>query len=237
MGIFSSTRLEKATIRSYETSERNGNFSEYEFMFNPESYSWSFQNNFDMAQGVGSTSSPAEFRHSEPETLRFKIIIDATEVAGEGFALPQAIPLFEKDSYRVVEDIDFFRKHIMGYDGNIHEPRYLIISWGALIFPCRLKSVQINYTLFAKSGIPLRAELDADFFYNRAEEIQEAINNKNSPDLTHVRIVKAHDRLPLMCEDIYGASQYYVYVAKANNLDDFRNLKPGQEIYFPPIEK
>ena len=35
-----------------------------------------------------------------------------------------------------------------------------------------------------------------------------------------------------MCEEIYGSSQYYLLVAKANGLDDFRNLKPGQENLF-----
>ncbi|MDO9615798.1 MAG: LysM peptidoglycan-binding domain-containing protein, partial [Bacteroidota bacterium] len=31
--------------------------------------------------------------------------------------------------------------------------------------------------------------------------------------------------------------KYYIEVAKANGLNDFRNLKTGQKIKFPPIEK
>ena len=30
---------------------------------------------------------------------------------------------------------------------------------------------------------------------------------------------------------------YYLRVAQANNLDDFRNLTPGQELFFPPLER
>lgn len=238
MSIFSSAKLEKTTIRSYKKPERDGSFAEYEFMFNPESYSLSFQNNYNKAQGLGCTSSTTNFLNSSPETLRFKIIIDATEVAKDesSFAAINAL-LPSQRGYKVVNKIKFFREHIMEYDGDIHQPRYLVVSWGTLNFPCRLESVQINYTLFDNNGIPLRAELDVTFFYDRERKIQKAKNNTSSPDLTHVRVVKAHDQLPLMCEDIYGASQYYVYVAKANNLDDFRNIKPGQEIYFPPIEK
>ncbi len=36
---------------------------------------------------------------------------------------------------------------------------------------------------------------------------------------------------------IYGDSKYYLEVAKANNLTNFRKLTPGQEIFFPPIQK
>lgn len=235
MSIFSSAKLEKATIRSYIKPEREGLlYNEYGFMFNPESYSISFQNNYSKAQGLGCTSSTANFLNSSPETLRFKIIIDATGVEED---LTFANLRSRKNTDRVAKEIKFLREHIIEHDGDIHQPRYLVVIWGSLNFPCRLESAQVNYTLFDKDGIPLRAEVDVTFFYDRERKIQKAIENKKSPDLTHVRIVKAHDQLPLMCEEIYGASQYYVHVAKANNLSDFRNLKPGQEIYFPPIEK
>ncbi len=36
---------------------------------------------------------------------------------------------------------------------------------------------------------------------------------------------------------IYGSSTYYLWVAQVNNLDDFRNLTPGQKIFFPPLEQ
>jgi nucleoid-associated protein YgaU len=53
--------------------------------------------------------------------------------------------------------------------------------------------------------------------------------------LTHSRIVKSGDTLPLLSKEIYGNSAYYLQLAQANNLDDFRNLQPGQEIFFPPL--
>uniref|UniRef100_A0AAU6WLI4 LysM domain-containing protein n=1 Tax=Chryseobacterium endophyticum TaxID=1854762 RepID=A0AAU6WLI4_9FLAO len=60
---------------------------------------------------------------------------------------------------------------------------------------------------------------------------------KNSPDLTHKRTIQDGDTLPLMTERIYGDSKYYLEVAKVNNLINFRQLVPGEELYFPPIEK
>ena len=59
--------------------------------------------------------------------------------------------------------------------------------------------------------------------------------NKSSPDLTHSRIVKNGDTLPLLTKEVYGTSAYYLRVAQVNKLDDFRNLTPGQELFFPPL--
>ena len=60
---------------------------------------------------------------------------------------------------------------------------------------------------------------------------------KSSPDLTHRRVVKAGDHLSLMCAEIYGDPSYYLQVAAANGLDDYRHLVPGQTIRFPPIRE
>ena len=49
--------------------------------------------------------------------------------------------------------------------------------------------------------------------------------------------MKSGDTLPLLSKAMYGSSQYYLRVAQINNLDDFRNLTPGQAIIFPPLEK
>jgi nucleoid-associated protein YgaU len=50
-------------------------------------------------------------------------------------------------------------------------------------------------------------------------------------------MVKAGDTLPLMTEEIYGDDKYYLEVARINNITSFRQLQPGTEIFFPPIEK
>ena len=64
-----------------------------------------------------------------------------------------------------------------------------------------------------------------------------AKENKTSPDLSHSRIVKSGDTLPLLSKEIYGSAVHYLRVAQANGLDNFRSLTPGQQIVFPPLEK
>jgi nucleoid-associated protein YgaU len=64
-----------------------------------------------------------------------------------------------------------------------------------------------------------------------------AEENKSSPDLTHVRVVKAGDTLPLLTKAIYGSSRDYLRVAEHNGLDNFRDLTPGRRLVFPPLEQ
>ena len=85
--------------------------------------------------------------------------------------------------------------------------------------------------------VVLRAELDTTFIQDQPTAARLRAEGKNSPDLTHVRIVQAHQTLPLLCQEIYGSPGYYLQVAAANGLDDFRNLRPGQQLVFPPLEK
>jgi hypothetical protein len=38
-----------------------------------------------------------------------------------------------------------------------------------------------------------------------------------------------------MCNSIYGSSAYYIEVARANGLTDFRDLVVGSQLLFPPL--
>jgi len=97
--------------------------------------------------------------------------------------------------------------------------------------------MDLTYKLFKPDGTPIRATARARFKGFIEDNLRVARENNNSPDLTHIRMVNEGDSLSLMTFRIYGDSKYYLEVAKANKLVNFRKLTPGQEIFFPPIEK
>ncbi|WP_299243410.1 hypothetical protein [uncultured Aquimarina sp.] len=233
MAFDSFTMLEKLTIQSFSSGERKikDSLGSFEAMFNPDSYSVSYQNTYGTKTGINTTGSNAKYGFSKPERINLKLILDGNNVDTH-FGI---LNLFRNDD--VSKKVQKFLELTREMNGDIHQPPYLIVRWGDLYFKCRLSSVNINYTQFNGSGIPLRAELDTEFFGDLETVERLKKENKKSPDLTHYRIVGTHDQLPLMCKAIYGSARYYPWVAKANNLNDFRNLKPGQRIYFPPIEK
>ncbi|MFD2563165.1 CIS tube protein [Aquimarina rubra] len=237
MAFDSFTILEKLTIQSFSDAERKKPItlkkkdSIFEAMFNPESYSLSYHNRYSRKQGINTTGSQSKYGFSKPEKLSFKLILDGNKVDTH-FGIRN---IFSRND--VSKKVQKFLELTTEMNGSIHEPPYLKLSWGDLLFSCRLQSVNINYIQFSGSGIPLRAELDTEFFGDLETVKRLKKENKSSPDLTHYRVVGTHDQLPLMCQAIYGSAEYYPWVAKVNNLNDFRNLTPGQRIYFPPIEK
>ena len=137
----------------------------------------------------------------------------------------------------MADEIEHFLVVTGKNDGDIHRPHYLKISWGSLISKCVLKTAEITYDLFRPDGKPLRAKVNATFAENIDDALRVAEEANNSPDLTHMRIVKDGDTLPLMTYRIYGDSKYYLEIARANNLTNFRKLNVGQAIFFPPINQ
>ena len=114
---------------------------------------------------------------------------------------------------------------------------FLKIHWGTLLFKCVLINLDIEYKLFKPDGTPIRAIAKCTFKGTIEEDLRKALENKQSPDVTHERVVKAGDRLSLMTHNIYKQQHYLLPVAAFNQLDGFRKIKSGTKIYFPPVEK
>ncbi|HUT46936.1 MAG TPA: hypothetical protein VMX36_11670 [Sedimentisphaerales bacterium] len=228
-------KLEKLRIGVYTDRKRKGKPKDtFEVMFNPESFSMKHKNVFQTRQGINTSGSQARYSHSCSDQISLKLVFDGTGVSNYGL---DSLTGGRSDS--VSEQINKFLNLCFYMDGEIHEPKFLKIQWGdgpLQIFDCRLDSADIKYTSFEKGGAPLRAELTAMFVEDKDASKRTRMEGKSSPDLTHTRIVKNGDTLPLLCKEIYGSSTHYLRVAQVNNLDNFRNLMPGREIVFPPIE-
>jgi nucleoid-associated protein YgaU len=125
---------------------------------------------------------------------------------------------------------------IYDYVGDKHEPSRVRVLWGTVIFFGRLQTLKTKYTLFKPSGDPLRATVGLAFVGTTSSTEAALMANRSSPDLSHMVEVRQGDTLPLLCQRIYGDPAYYLDVARFNRLVDFRNLKPGGKLHFPPLE-
>ena len=141
----------------------------------------------------------------------------------------------------VGDQVKAFLRTCYDVRSDTHEPARLRLTWDKGVlganFECRLQSVDVHYTSFDRDGSPLRAELSAVFVEAVDPSKKAAMARLSSPDLTHRRVVVAGDTLPLLCDEIYGSAAHYLRVAEVNGLDDFRMLKPGQELSFPPFAR
>jgi nucleoid-associated protein YgaU len=222
-------KLEKLKIKAYKSRNRavTDFIGTFEAMFNPTSLQQKYAIQYGKNQGLMTMGRQAVYTRNQPTDLRLKLLLDGTGVHEMG-----SLRLRQK---KVSERVEEFLKLTFRMHGKTHEPSYLVVEWGDLIFSCRLGSVDISYTSFDRDGTALRAELDVTLLADVAVKKRIALENKSSPDVTHSRIVKSGDTLPLLSKEIYGDASYYLRLAQANNLDDFRNLQPGQEIVFPPL--
>ena len=228
MGL--SAKLEKLTVFAYQKSNFTGEVGSYSVYINPEKYSHSYQICWNDVQAQGSSGGSPNFNKIPSDKVSFELVFDGTGVVPT--AIPGVLP-FTEDG--VAQQVEAFKKLVFNYQGNIHSPNFLKLSWGTLLFKCRLKSLEVSYTLFKPDGTPLRARANATFIgYN--DEVELALRaRKSSPDLSHLVTVRAGDTLPLLCDRIYGDSRYYVQVARANGLAGFRGLEAGTRLLFPPL--
>jgi nucleoid-associated protein YgaU len=224
-------KLEKLKITAFKDALRKDAVPDMEFeaMFNPATYSETYALVLGKKQGVNASGAAVDYAYTKPSELTLDLVLDGTGVDEMGISLLGA-PQTVKDRVKK------FRQVTHDYDGDLHEPYYLKVAWGThLVMDCRLSKVDIKYTKFERNGDPLRAVLTVKLVSDIDPKRRSKLENKKSPDVTHARIVRSGDTLPLLTKDIYGSSSSYLDVARFNDLDDFRNLIPGRQLLFPPL--
>ncbi|MEO1261782.1 MAG: hypothetical protein AAFZ15_23460 [Bacteroidota bacterium] len=215
--------LSYLTITAYKDKSFSSKIGTYTVMINPEKYTQNSSVEYSTEQGQGAPGTTIKYKKTTPQTISFVLVFDGTGVVSS-------------KRTDLVEEIDQFKKLVYDYNGEIHSPNYLELKWGAgLSFECKLTSMSTDYTLFRPDGKPLRAKVTVNFKGYKDPQMIEAEADKSSPDLTHLVTVVAGDTLPGLSYKIYGDTGYYLQVARFNNINNFRNIKPGTVIQFPPL--
>lgn len=217
-------KLEKLIISAFKDEKFTNKAGSYTVMLNPASYQHGHKIAYNDDQGQNSSKGAPIFQKMESETISIEVILDTTGVLG-------------KSNKTIADQIKDLKKLVLDYDGKIHEIKFLTLSWGTLYFKCRLESMDIEYSLFKPDGTPIRAKIKMGFLEYMSQSLRVKEEKKSSPDLSHVRTIREGDTLPMLCHEIYGDSNRFLEVAKINNLMNFRNLKAGTVLYFPPIKK
>lgn len=224
-------KLERFQVIAYTDAKRKGKGEKLEFSINPTQLASQHENQFSRLRGINTSGRSAPYAKSHSDTLKAQLIIDGT------IEVDSLAPPVGPGPKSVADQVQDFLDFCAYMDGKIHEPRFLRVVWGSVDFECRLLSVEVKYTRFDDKGNPLRAEMDTVFIADMPDDKRIRLENKKSPDITHTRIIGQGDTLTGLCKQIYGNANYYLMVAQANQLDHFRKLSPGQEIFFPPLEQ
>ncbi|MER7055505.1 MULTISPECIES: LysM peptidoglycan-binding domain-containing protein [unclassified Streptomyces] len=118
-------------------------------------------------------------------------------------------------------------------------PPWVVFEWGAFStarFTAYVSSIETQYTLFATSGIPIRATCQVALV-----EIPGPTQGQNptSGALTAQRVhrVVAGDSLQSLAWSEYGSANAWRAIAEANGIDDPSRLPPGTELMLPAAEE
>lgn len=227
IGTQNQAGLQKLKISAYKNSDYSGSLGSITVMLNPNQITHTLSTQFsgEEKKPIGLPDVSKSFNTIDAETMSFELMFDGTGVVNG------------KTATDVADQLNSFYNLCYAYNGDIHQPNFLILTWGNITFKGRLTSCSITYSMFSGNGAPLRAKANVTFEQYIDVKVLKAELKINSPDMTHQRIVKEGDTLPLLCYEIYGDSSYYIQVAAANQMGSFRSLKPGTKIFFPPIKK
>ena len=235
--MVSKLKISKCSLSTTGTATvLSGPTNEFVVMLNPSEYTLNFGIKYNGGgvdtknEGKGLTNEAPKFVGYGENNVNFDILLDGTGVVPNSWVAPTVL------GSDVVTQIESLKGLIYKFDGTNHEPNVVQLTWGnGLSFIGRLTTMRVQYTLFKPTGDPLRAKVNiAVVNYVSAEESALQANT-SSPDLTHLVEVKAGDSLPLMCHRIYKNSAYYLEVAKINGITNFRDIKPGTRLSFPPL--
>ena len=254
-------QVSKLTIQAFKTIDCKGTaVGKIEMQVNPEKIAFEYSIEFGADSGGSSDGNSIAPTGAAGESmkvlgapsydfpgLQVETIIDATGV------LPvvndsKNKSLLEKDGIpSVMPYIEELKKVCYNYVDEIHGPPFLMVTWGKImpssgnkqgeldgVFRGRLTKLGITYVLFGADGNPVRAEISMT--------IDAAVNPEtrptgNSPDLTHLIEVKFGDNLPALCKDVYGSPEFFLQIAKINNLPSIYAIEPGMKLLFPPLDK
>jgi len=216
-------QLERLLIHAFSDAGFKQQVGAFEAYVNPAELVLSYEHEFDSGQGAGTTGSRMEFKKIRPGDLSLSFFLDGTGANGRPLDVQAKVAEFQA---------------VTGYNGNIHRPNFLKLAWGTLtVRRCVLRRATVAYKLFRPNGVPLRATIHAVFTDTISDQQRVALAQDSSPDLTHVRTLRAGDSLAALCHEIYGDAGLDLKVARANGLTGLRGLPAGTRVRFPPLAR
>lgn len=215
----------KLKISAYRDETFTTEVGSYSVMLNPESIQWGRTLKYSEKEEVNSSKASPQYKCSAGETLAFDLIIDGTGVV-------------DATNLDVTDNINKIKHLVYDYDGSIHRPFFVKLTWGSdITFKGVLTGLDTNYNLFKADGSPLRAKLSLKFQSYTDPITAAKEEGKTSPDLTHLIDVIEGEHLMQLSQRIYDTPDYYIELAAFNQLDKFRQLIPNSQLIFPPVQQ
>lgn len=219
------TQLKKATITVLDGKDNKV----ITVLFNPTEYIFERTNSYKATPVPGLGSPLLQFVNGECDQLSMDLFLDDyTDPDG-----PTSLQQKEKNPLtKRLADIS----KLLLIDPDLHAPPPVRFNWGPLEFTAVIEKLSRKITMFHPDGTPARATLSVSFKEYRTLRQQLEDPRRESADKTKRRVVVGREQLWWIAAREYDDPNEWTLIAEANDLDDPREIKPGDWLLLPPIE-
>ena len=220
------TQLEKASIKVIEGSKTG---SIINVLFNPTEYSFEKSNTYKATPIPGIGSPILQFVNGECDQLSMELFLD-------DYTDPQGpTSLLQKESDPVSKRLKAI-SDLLEIDRDLHAPPPVLFSWGPMKFTAVIEKLGRKVTMFHPDGTPARVTLSVSFKEYRTLVQQLQDPRRESADKSKRRVVVGNDQLWRIAAREYDDASQWTRIAEANDLDDPREIEPGDWLLLPPLE-
>jgi len=211
------------------------------FTFNPSSYNISTQPNYSNVQHLTQDVEKQEFLGGVTRTLQVTLIFDSFS-DGDLFSsseMESVKNLTEGVENKLKPVTDKLKKleQAAHVSGELHRPPHIIFSWGNLNFRGIITYYRTDYTMFSMEGKPIRATVSLTVMEAKDPGLSSKESPFESPDRTKSRVVVEGMSLWSIAYEEYDDCEKWRIIAKANNIMNPLDIRPGQIIRVPALER
>jgi nucleoid-associated protein YgaU len=186
--------------------------------FNPTEYQLQKSNNFVEIPIPGLEAPPLQFIRGAAEKLQLELLVDTSDTLDD-------VRLRYTNKLR----------GLMNITDKLHAPPIVRFNWDQQVFLGVMESLNISYTLFTETGIPLRAKLSVVLKEYRPAAVQANEIKKSSPNVDKAYVVKRGDTLSSIAGALYRDPAQWRVIAAHNDILDPRALVSGTTLRIPPL--
>ena len=204
----------------------------FPLQYNPTKFQVSRDISYDDQELPGVGDIAKRFININPRVLSLTLNFDGTGASPSNLGVNLSLGVNLVDV-----QIALFLKLATTPTSDAHEPMRVLVVWGTFIMTGVVVKAVVSYSLFGRDGRPLRASIDVTIAEEKNLALALADLAFSSADVTKSITVLEGDTLPNLCQREYGDPSLYTQIANVNHLDDFRKLKPGMQLLFPPLQE